>query len=426
MECSLILLLASLLLCTLTHRVAGGVCSSTCDCSMETVPLLSDTKSYFILDCTSDASDVANSSLADVFKYTQPDPFSVFDSNVFYDGFFNLKSLSVKGGIQGVTFIPRISSLRLLDISHISLSYLARYSLSKISDILLSVSLTKNQIEFLSEDSFEGLQSLLYLNLSRNRIETLPQTIFINMTNLKSLDLSKNFLTGVTSAVVSGMKSLVWMSLAGNRIHTLESVEFPNSGIEFIVANNPIDNITWIARREAKLTTLDISSNNIDVMKAMTLKKAYIEKLVMRNCQHLTIIYPGFFVNDTIKTIDFSNNRNLQHIDSLTFDNINGLREVHVDNNSLKIIPEAWSSVTSIEMISAKGNPLVCDCNLFWVNVLSGTQARVYISPLSQLCGSDNVVLPRQCGPQMLYKSNRLISVDEGESTTLVCKVSLV
>ena len=98
-----------------------------------------------------------------------------------------------------------------------------------------------------------------------NHIETPPVAVFSKLINLKTLDLSHNYLTSVSSELVSELRSLAWLSVSSNRIHNIDFISFPNSGIQFFATQNPIDNITWYAQREAKLDTLDISSNLINL-----------------------------------------------------------------------------------------------------------------------------------------------------------------
>ena len=421
MEQVTVLLSILALLSIFTTPVVCGVCSATCNCSMEMVPLLSESRELFILDCTSEARDVSNASIADYFIYTQPDPFAVFDSNIFYGGFNNLKGLQIIGGIQGVAFIPPIISLRLLDVSSITLHYLASYSLASISSGLLSVSLTRNQMEFLSEDSLNGVNNLLFLNLSHNHIETPPVAVFSKLINLKTLDLSHNYLTSVSSELVSELRSLTWLSVSSNRIHNIDFISFPNSAIQFYATQNPIDNITWYAQREAKLDTLDISGNLIKVLSSVSFKGAIIEKLIMSDCKHLSAVYSGVIAESAIKSIDMSSNPKLQFVDSTAFSNVVGLREVDLSNSGLSVVSQGWTNHSTIERLYVRGNPLLCDCNLFWLE--GSVTVDVDILPLSDLCGADSAPVPRHCPPTIIYKSAHLTTVDEGSSAVIRCKV---
>ena len=141
----------------------------------------------------------------------------------------------------------------------------------------------------------------------------------------------------------------------------------------------------------------------------------------MSDCKHLSAVYSGVIAESAIKSIDMSSNPKLQFVDSTAFSNVVGLREVDLSNSGLSVVSQGWTNHSTIERLYVRGNPLLCDCNLFWLE--GSVTVDVDILPLSDLCGADSAPVPRHCPPTIIYKSAHLTTVDEGSSAVIRCKV---
>lgn len=409
------------ILASVAHHgsVFAGVCSTNCNCSSESVPLLGD-KVYFALRCSDDDIDVENASRADIFYYTSSDLSSVgvMDTNILHN-FNNLKYLVIDGGVQSLTFIPQIASLRILHITHTYISYIADDVIFRISRNLLSLSLAYNEIEVISDDAFAGLDNLQTLNLSHNRMGKVPSALLKSLPNLNTLDLSHNSIRSVSSAEFDGLHSLLWLNLTDNIINSLEFIQFPGSGVSLSVKNNPLNHFAWHANTDAKLSSLEIGSHFLLEIKTNTFANAIIGKLSITNCSQLRLVDAHVFVNSTVANVSVTNNPQLEFIDPKAFSNLINLKDVDISYNKLRSIPETFSQLPSLDSVLAIGNPLLCDCTMSW---LSDTDIEVNVgSSFNSSCKAD--IIQSVCTPRLLYRTSNLTTIDEGTSTTLRCKV---
>lgn len=401
-------------------------CSLNCNCTSQEIELLG-TREYFVLDCLGDTLTVVNASAADVFIYKNLHSMTVFDTNILRK-FHNLKSLHIDGGLNSLWSIPRISSLKILSITRTSLSHIFDNTMTRVSPLLLSLSLPSNEIQYLGDKSFAGLTSLRFLNLSHNQIDKLPY-VDGTVLSIETMDLSFNHLRGLSSSNFMGFKSLKLLYLDNNKIYSLNFVNFPNSGVSFFIRNNPMTSISWEASTNTKLGLLDISGNRLTEIKPRTFVNAHILALRITSSSRLRLVDAGVFRNTTLVTIDLSDNPQLQFVDPHAFTSVEELQSIDVSNNNLFVVPQEWAHIESVKQISAAGNRLVCDCNLlYWQDRENSTDLAVTLSsdthlPVCRDGGSMSQQLPSQCAPRLLYRSNNWTAIEEGINTTLRCKV---
>ena len=411
-------LLVVLLYFAQNKPISAGVCSASCNCSSENVPQL-DNKEYFILRCSDELVDVSNASLADVFYYKASGDSVIMDSNILHR-FYNLKFLSIDGGVQSLSSIPEIVSLRILEIMHTSISYLPEQGFASISGRLTFLSLTFSDLEAFSNDAFAGLDYLETLNLSHNGIEKVSSALLSNLNALQILDLSFNNIRSVSSSDFAGLKFLRRLNLDNNNIYSLSFIAFSNSGVSLSVQGNPLSILSWQGNTKTRLSSLRLGGNSLTLLQKKTFVNVNIETISITSSDKLRLIDREAFVNVTVANISITNNSKLEYIDPQIFKNVKNLRHIDISFNKLRIVPRALSRLPSIESIVAMGNPLLCDCNIRWIG---NSDSKVNIDSSCTSQKDTTKRLPTKCLPRLVYRSNNVTTIDEGLATTLRCKV---
>lgn len=171
--------------------------------------------------------------------------------------------------------------------------------------------LAHNQIEFIP-DQIKRLSKLKYLVLSRNQLKVLPDA-FSELIQLQTLYLDHNPQIDLDkSLIVLGMLPLLkTLSLAGDNITVLP---MSLSGIQ-------------------NVESLDLSENDFESLPAGTPK-----------LKQLTTLY----INDDVH---FDLERNITVLSKLS-----SLKELHIENDSIRILPSNISELKSVEYLFLIGN----------------------------------------------------------------------
>lgn len=114
-----------------------------------------------------------------------------------FEQFANLKKLRVlKLSRNRLRNIPRDSFINTrLEVLDLSDNQLPLWPVSAISDVgftLRAINVDGNQLEYLDATMFGNVNFLLQLSLARNRITVLPDNTFVHLMNLTELNLSHN------------------------------------------------------------------------------------------------------------------------------------------------------------------------------------------------------------------------------------------
>ncbi|XP_016918115.2 relaxin receptor 1 isoform X1 [Apis cerana] len=91
---------------------------------------------------------------------------------------------------------------------------------------LKSLSMQRNKIKGIEEDTFQNLEQLVELNLAFNEITTLPLNVFQPLKNLTSLQLGYNHLHNLPITVLSPLTRLRSLDLEGINLDSLEKNTF--------------------------------------------------------------------------------------------------------------------------------------------------------------------------------------------------------
>lgn len=159
-----------------------------------------------------------------------------------------------------------IPSLRSLDISACSVTFLPKETFVKVSS-LEELRLANNKLQTLHRDVFLHLKSLKYLYLSHNLLKVLHKNLFVMLKKLEILDLSSNELQALHPQVFAFLESVELLKLSGNRLKTLESGVFtPLISLERLYLDKNVLNILNGSQFSelSNLQALDISGNQLD------------------------------------------------------------------------------------------------------------------------------------------------------------------
>lgn len=139
--------------------------------------------------------------------------------------------------------------------THLEVMSLASNNIQLLSDAsfnglvhLKQLDLSGNKINALPAGLFDGLTQLQILNLDNNILDELSEHIFDGLMHLESINLSKNRLTELPPLLFKDVVQLQLLNIAGNQIASLSPTLFD--------ANNQLDQLT-LDRQLMSEDTLD-------------------------------------------------------------------------------------------------------------------------------------------------------------------------
>jgi len=186
---------------------------------------------------------------------------------------------------------------------------------------LENLDLSGNSIQLVHGQAFLGVtRSLDHLYLSHNLLQKIPFEA-LSILKLKYLDLSHNLLSSTFDIYYQGKLSVGSVSFDHNRIHILPSFSFQNfkQAKAVSLAYNPLTILVDDAFKEVNIDDLDLSHCYIHSIEPMAFRglQKYLQKL------------------------DLSFN-NITEIPPDLFEHFGRLREVNLDKNKVKVMPEQF------------------------------------------------------------------------------------
>ncbi|CAH0557026.1 unnamed protein product [Brassicogethes aeneus] len=259
--------------------------------------------------------------------------------------------------------------LQVIDASHNGLVQLSStfFGLKNLQIL----DLTKNRLKHIDTDILNSLTSLKELKASKNFIQELKQGAFNSLQHLKTLDLDNNELEFIEPHAIRALPLLKSLKLSKNKLK-----ELPNSAF----SNLPL--LQKAELQENQLRLLGPNTFNI------------VPHLLMLNMSHnqlLSVEDAGLRSLRSLEMLDLSKNRlnrvagaNLEKMEWLvelrmddnnicgvqgSFNNMPRLRVLTMKNNKMMTFPEQAVERLrgNIAVLDIEGNPLVCSCNLMWL-----------------------------------------------------------
>ncbi|XP_073953099.1 uncharacterized protein [Choristoneura fumiferana] len=236
-------------------------------------------------------------------------------------------------------FVPRLQEMQNLAILKLSRNILITAKLSNINELpaLKYLDYSHNRITNIEVTPGEHeFQALKTLNISHNYLANIPEAIFDSLANLEFLDLSHNYIYALDILSFEGIRKLLNLNLSYNHISEINS-----SLVRF-----------------TELTILDLSHNNLEILKVNNFKKLYNLQYLSLNSNSIKYAEKNVFDDmASLKSIDLQDNL-IESIDQGMFINATALTAVRFARNKLKSLPKYAFKGKNIVVFSIEGNEL--------------------------------------------------------------------
>ncbi|XP_047997033.1 toll-like receptor 13 [Leguminivora glycinivorella] len=248
-------------------------------------------------------------------------------------------SLDISDNNEDFDIIPNFQHMPNLAILKMSRCSLVNAKLSNRNDLpaLKDIDFSENNINNIQvvpgEHEYKTLEKL---NISHNYLVNIPEAVFDSFPNIESLDLSHNYIYTLDIMSFEGLRKLLYLNLSYNRLAKINS-----SLLRFY-----------------NLITLDLSHNNIQVIKSSDFGKLVNLKTINLDSNEINTLEKNVFDNmASLTTIDLRNNY-LESIDRDMFINITKLTTVYLSRNKLKTLPKNMFQGKVIFNFTIEGNEL--------------------------------------------------------------------
>jgi len=235
------------------------------------------------------------------------------------------------------------------------------------------LSLTSNKLRTLTARDFEKFKHLTRLNIKLNGIQEVASDAFKYMTKLKFLNLGNNYLKTLPLDVFEGLSALEELHLNDNLLESLPKNSFkalPNLK-KLYLQNNQLQEDSFIENFK-NLEHIDLSNNHLKTIRAR----------MFQNSRNL-------------KTVKLCENK-IEKIESASFDSLPRLTTGLLNDNSINTLDKSvFSNTSNLEKVSLHGNPLRCDCNLYWIYNVMTSAPYVFSDKEKMKCHSPSTLLGR-------------------------------
>lgn len=290
---------------------------------------------------------------------------------------------------------------------------------------------------------------LKYLNLAQNKIYTLKPAFYFNTPQLETLILVHNYLTRLPNGIFLQTPQIKKLDLSYNRISKVEDQAF--EGLRCVSDLNLEGNCLRVVPTTSLQTItsighLTLDHNPLRTLDSTSFKGLNITHISLCHMDELEIVHNHTFANmPYLMTLDVNTNKALTSIAPNTFKSLPNLKTLDLRNNNLFVVeenirndeeenrmtldehkykepdeksfdktaagPKSFHHLT----LHLTGNPLICDCNLKWVQdivlrqynqnitIPDGHKVKCLDSSLDKAIGlMDLDELPKQCPPFVL------------------------
>jgi len=240
--------------------------------------------------------------------------------------------------------LRHLSNLKTLDLGENLITEFANHDLHGLTK-LYGLRLSGNNIYNIPVGIFKRNINLNVLNLSHNRIRTIEEGSLKNLENLKALRLDNNELEDM-NGLVSTLSNLRWLNVSTNHLKWFDFAFIPKSLEWLDIHQNHIKRIGnyYQLRGGYNLSSLDASFNIIENLD---------NSMFLTEIQHL-----------------YLNNNKISNISANAFISMKNLSRVELQDNQLSTIQMASLYTDSFEQapeVLLAGNPMLCDCQLDWL-----------------------------------------------------------
>lgn len=277
-----------------------------------------------------------------------------------------------------------------------------------IGDELKILELSNNKIITIDDNNFDKIQFLRELDLSRNKIEAISINAFSELHLLQKLDLTRNKIKIINHNVFSPLPALTHLILSENNLKNAFSENGGDLFLSLGVTTNllilelnscqleKIDLLLGTGLEELYLTDnnfskpidlakgiekLDLSGNPIKALTVNFLPHLFkLTHLYLRDMPNLGSVDEfSLFGLPKLIELNFEGSRNLTKFDEYAFgenaitnETESILEILNLRGTSLKSLNSTLLNVfQNIKVLNLAGNPILCDCDIEWVQDLS-------------------------------------------------------
>lgn len=286
----------------------------------------------------------------------------------FYNN--NLRSLNLSSNLlSSLAFgiFSSTNSLETLDLSNNALSFTDLVSLEALFRVKY-LYLSGNRLEgVIPERAFQNLASLEHLDLSFNQISQIGKDSFTVLPQLRQLNMDNNMIVTIADDAFISNFILSFLSLTDNRLQDLSRLRSNSVRVLYADYNNLTDlelfgTLTFLEElhlrknqiaiipltfNSFRLKLLDLTYNRLEVLHLNNILSSFpfIESLILRG-NTIRVIEPGT---------------------SLGF--VSSLVELDLSENCLATLAHEYVQGISqrLQRFSVDDNPLLCSCELFWL-----------------------------------------------------------
>ncbi|KAK9875037.1 hypothetical protein WA026_005841 [Henosepilachna vigintioctopunctata] len=195
-------------------------------------------------------------------------------------GLSSLKIFNPRNWFENLQYVEEFYFRGLESVEHLNLSH---FGIERVENnaffgliSLESLNLSGNNINSLPINTFNGLRTLSSLDLSHNKLETIGVGLFSNLINLNALNLNHNSIRQIPVGLFTNLERLKHLNLSNNYLKFLKVYHlFPLKSLEELDVNFN------------EITEIDIDLKNYDFrVKLATIGIGYN----LFNCQYLNRI----------------------------------------------------------------------------------------------------------------------------------------
>ena len=423
-------------------------CPRLCACTIRTSDHLSDRKTRKTVDCSSHKLYNVPMSIPTNTEILMLQRNGIVSVHGHLSSLPRLEEIDLSHNqISSLGLYPmfeNFTSLRLLSLENNELQSLLHASFQGLPN-LEQLRLDSNYINSIEDHSFDGLVSLKMLSLSDNQLVSLSKHWFDSVPRLQILHLANNRLTSIDNAPFENLQGLNKLYLQGNQLLELDKTSF--KGLDGLQLVNLNDNAFQEVPSRAftifkRLRVLSLDGNPLEKITSRSFQEFSVSEISVNSMPDLVLVDAEAFFNlPQLTTVQLHDNPQLAYVDDNAFVQVDHLRALYVHNNQLVALPAGLPrELPRLQVVSLYGNPLKCDCNIYWIKQLL-TKNTTYNHTVIHFPESNSLIchgpaeltnqllgnialesIPKTCPPTVIPFFNDSYQRELGESITYECR----